>query len=201
VYSPDGKRIVFVRAYQHFHHGYKQSDLWTMRADGTHKARLTSTPGVFEFQPAWSPDGKQVVFAVDRQGIWVMGLEGLGRRQLAAGDDSSPSWSPDGSTIAFARDSSIRVVPVAGGTPTNLSTDPGVFDYEPIWSPDGTKILFSSEDPDTLALDLWVMNTDGSNRVRITNTPNRDEIDRPGHPTAAGSSTAAQATPRAGRSI
>src|SRR5579862_8258391 len=44
-YSPDGRRIVFVRASKH------AIDLWTMRADGTHKRRLTPTAGIDEIDP------------------------------------------------------------------------------------------------------------------------------------------------------
>jgi Tol biopolymer transport system component len=179
-YAPRGKRIAFVRA-------YKQSDLWTMNADGSHKRNLTSTAHVDEIAPAWSPDGKELAFAVESpaalRGIWVVGVDGRGSRQVTNGDDTHPSWSPDGSTIALQRyDSatqidSVLVVPAAGGTTTTLSGEPAVSDLDPAWSPDGSHILFVSDRPDTFQLDLWVMSADGSNVQRVTNTPNRDEHD------------------------
>jgi TolB protein len=179
-YAPRGKRLVFVRA-------FKQSDLWTMDSDGSHKQRLTRTSGIDEVEPAWSPDGKQIAFAVERpaaaQGIWIMSVDGQGRHRLTIADDHNPSWSPDGAEIAFERDDtvtqteSIFVVPAGGGTPTKLSSDPGISDLRPAWSPDGTRILLASDRPDTLQLDLWVMNADGSNAQRVTNTPSRDEHD------------------------
>jgi Tol biopolymer transport system component len=179
-YAPRGKRIAFVRA-------YKQSDLWTMNADGSHKRNLTSTAHVDEIAPAWSPDGKELVFAVESpaalQGIWVVGVDGRGSRQVTNGDDTRPNWSPDGSTIALQRYDaatqidSVLVVPAAGGTTTTLSGEPAVSDLDPAWSPDGSHILFVSDRPDTFQLDLWVMSADGSNVQRVTNTPNRDEHD------------------------
>jgi TolB protein len=177
-YSPNGKRIVFVRA-------SKQSDLWTMNADGSRKRNLTSTAHVDEIAPAWSPGGKELAFAVESpaalQGIWVVGVDGQGSRQVTDGDDNHPSWSPDGSTIAFQRYDaatqvdSVLVVPAAGGTTTTLSGNPAVSDLDPAWSPDGSHILFVSDRPDTFQLDLWVMSADGGNVQRVTNTPNRDE--------------------------
>jgi TolB protein len=179
-YSPNGRTIVFVRA-------FKQSDLWTMRSDGGRQRPLTRTAGVAETDPAWSPDGEQVVFAVTRpdsqQGLWVIGIDGRNRHRLTSGADTSPSWSPDGSKIAFTRyDSStqidaIFVVPADGGAPTALSSDPGVSDLQPDWSPDGSWILFVSDRPDTFQLDLWTMKADGSDVRRVTNTPFRDEHD------------------------
>lgn len=99
-FAPRGKRIVFVRA-------YRQSDLWLMNADGRQKRDLTSTVHVDEIDPAWSPDGQEIAFAVESpsalDGIWVVGADGQGNRQLMNGDDTHPSWSPDGNTIAFQR--------------------------------------------------------------------------------------------------
>ncbi|HJU37571.1 MAG TPA: hypothetical protein VJ716_09165 [Gaiellaceae bacterium] len=179
-YAPRGRRIVYVRS-------YKQSDLWTMRSDGTHRRRFTRTAGIDETDPAWSPDGKEIVFAVTKpaslEGVWVIGVDGRGRRQLTSGADADPSWSPDGSEIAFDRYDaatqifSIEVVPAGGGTPTSLSTDPGVSDLQPDWSPDGSRILFTSDRPDTFQLDLWTMNADGSDVQEVTKTPGRDEHD------------------------
>jgi TolB protein len=171
-----------------FTRAYKQSDLWTMNADGTRMRRLTSTPGVDEIEPDWSADGKQVAFAVvgppAEQGIWVIGVDGQGDRRLTTGDDVDPSWSPDGTEIAFDRltDSpatgtfdQIYVVSASGGAPTNLTGDPTVGDLAPSWSPDGTRIVFSSDRGDNQH-DLWTMAATGGDLRRVTSTPSRDEL-------------------------
>jgi len=182
-YSPSGTRIVFVRA-------RTSSDIWTMNAYGSHKRALTRTTGGQEVDPAWSPDGKQITFAVlgpaPEQGIWLLRADGTGSRvRVTSGPDKAPAWSPDGTQIAFERADaatgtiSVLVVPVAGGTPTTLSTDTGVSDLEPAWSPDGSRILLVSDRPDGSQLDLWVINLEAANPgqsvQRVTNTPSRDE--------------------------
>lgn len=183
-YSPNGKRIVFVRS-------FKQFDLWTMNANGSHERRLTWTKRIEEDSPAWSPDGKQIAFVVagpddhvsPEQGIWVIGADGHGRHRLTDDFDASPSWSPDGSEIAFARFDratqtyGIYVLPAAGGAPTRLSAPAqgGISDSAPAWSPDGSRILFESDRPDTFRLDLWVMSPDGGDVEQITNTEGIDE--------------------------
>jgi len=185
-YAPRGKRIAFVR-------GKDAPDIWTMNADGTHKRALTAGKSLAgSIEPAWSPDGKWIAFAVVGwpMGIWLVRADGTGTPvQLTSEEDRNPAWSPDGSEIAFNRDQAspddgeILVVPASGGTPMTLSSDPGVYsDLEPAWSPDGTKILFVSDRPDSdqtdgFQLDLWVMNADGSDVRRVTNTPKRDESD------------------------
>jgi Tol biopolymer transport system component len=186
-YSPNGKRIVFVRY-------LRESDLWTMSANGGHLHRLTWTKRIEEDSPRWSPDGKQIAFVVADEethsspahGIWVMGADGHGRRSLTDDIDGSPSWSRDGNEIAFARfdtateTEGIYVVPAAGGTPVRLSAPAqpgGISDGAPAWSPDGSRILFGSDRPDTFSGDLWVMNPDGSDVEQVTNTEGIDEAE------------------------
>jgi TolB protein len=184
-YAPRGKRIAFVRAHK------KARGIWTMNADGTHKRALTA--GEFNLgwsvDPAWSPDGKWIAFAVVfwPEGIWLVRADGTGPpvQVTSEAEDRYPAWSPDGSEIAFERYNAgwsepgqIMVVPASGGVPTNVSSDPGVFsDLQPAWSPDGSKILFVSDRPHSFQLDFWVMNADGSDVQRVTNTPERDESD------------------------
>ena len=59
--------------------------------------------------PAWSPDGKQLVFTGYDGGIsdlYIVNADGTGYRQLTDDRyaDLHPVWSPDGTTIAFATD-------------------------------------------------------------------------------------------------
>ncbi len=62
-----------------------------------------------EVHPAWSPDGKTIVYAADGRGannvLYAVDADGADRCQLTdhQGGDGAPAWSPDGETIAFHR--------------------------------------------------------------------------------------------------
>src|SRR5919109_4629272 len=50
------------------------SDIYLIRTDGSERTQLTTAPGN-DFTPAWSPDGRQIVFRTTRDGddeIYVM---------------------------------------------------------------------------------------------------------------------------------
>jgi Tol biopolymer transport system component len=54
--------------------------------------------------PAFSPDGKRIVFARTGVGVLSMNLDGTGLRRLTTnGRDSYPAWSPDSKQIVFVR--------------------------------------------------------------------------------------------------
>ncbi len=98
--------------------------------------------------------------------------------------DEHPSWSPDGSKIAFTskRDGNyeVYVMNADGSGQTRLTTNPNtgfagnIGNYRPSWSPDGSKITFESarhvinEDGNH---EIYVMDADGSNQIRLTNIP------------------------------
>ena len=88
------------------------------------ESQLTAYEG-FETEPAFSPDGNQVVFAWDRDGtnsdIWVR-LIGAGQPVPLTNTperEFSPAWSPDRRWIAFLRGeqlhASLFVMPSIGG--------------------------------------------------------------------------------------
>ena len=80
--------------------------LYTIDADGTGLTRLTSGAGNNDY-PAYSPDGRRIVFISDRTGaeqVWVMDADGSHQSQLTHSgvtDDEVPDWSPDGRRIAY----------------------------------------------------------------------------------------------------
>ena len=131
-----------------------------MGSTGESVKRLTD----FGYDPAWSPDGKQIVFSSgDGQNpwsrdalaqLWVVPSSGGEVRQLTKeGDAVQPSWSPGGRRIAFwglRHDSGQRdlwTIPAdAAGepVPVEVTSDPAV-DWNPVWSPDGRTLFFASE--------------------------------------------------------
>ena len=81
-------------------------EIFTMNPDGTNVKQLTNNT-VFDGDPAWSPTGKQIAFATNRDGnteVYTMAADGTGqtnRTKNPALDDGA-TWSPDGTKIAFA---------------------------------------------------------------------------------------------------
>ena len=90
VWSPDGSTIAF-RSDQN-----GQSDLYTVKTDGTDLTDLTNNPAD-DWSPSWSPDGSLIAFQTKRDGNWeiyVMNADGSNPTNLTnnPGDDEMPYW-------------------------------------------------------------------------------------------------------------
>jgi Tol biopolymer transport system component len=129
------------------------TDIYTVRADGSHFRQLTNTP-VTEQSPSWAPDGKSFVYVkAEGNGSIYRMKAGGGRPRLLFKEGNSggaiiqyPAWSPDGRRIAFT---SARL----GGTWTiwtygldgRLVEVTRTLSDHPTWSPNGRQIAYSSQ--------------------------------------------------------
>ena len=196
-WSPDGKRIAFMsdrdeHVIENAPGGLPNYEIYVMDADGGNQRNLTNNPNN-DSSPSWSPDGKRIVFASDRDGnrdgnrgnyeIYVMDADGNNQQRLTDNDfyDGGPSWSPDGKRIAFSsrRDGhfigeggvtyEIYVMDADGGNEQRL-TNNRKSDWSPSWSPDGKQIAFTSDRKgDDVNFEIYVMDADGENTRRLTN--------------------------------
>ena len=85
-------------------------------------------------------------------------------------DTSEGSWmdvdvSPDGKTLAFDLLGDIYTMPIAGGAATRIA-EGLAWEVQPRFSPDGKRIAFTSDRGG--GDNIWVMNTDGSDKRQVT---------------------------------
>ena len=147
-FSPDGERIAFRSERD-------GGGIFVMGATGEAVRRLTD----FGYNPAWSPDGTQVVVAAESivrpedrflpvSRLWVVDLDTQKVRLLSSDDGVQPSWSPHGHRIAFWASTSgqrdIWTISAEGGKPVPVTQDQHV-DWNPVWSPDGRYLYFISD--------------------------------------------------------
>ena len=108
-------------------------------------AQLTFGEGL-QTHATWSPDGRFVAFAWNRDGnfdLFIQALDGSEPIRLTdhPADDTQPSWSPDGREIVFRSEreaGGLFIVPAFGGPVRRICS----FGWRPAWSPDGKTILF-----------------------------------------------------------
>lgn len=101
-WHPDGERLAYAsdRAGTGF-------DLWEVDLPSGLHWRLSSRPGD-ETEPAWSADGRHLVYVHAANGRWSLVLRRHGQPEEVLVSSSErlagPSWRPDGSLITYWRD-------------------------------------------------------------------------------------------------
>jgi dipeptidyl aminopeptidase/acylaminoacyl peptidase len=87
-FSPDGKRIAFVK-------GRDDRQIYTMNPDGTDAWQATHDAGVYEIQ-SWSPDGEKILYETLSNGhreLFVVNADGPGRQRLASVPSTEEDWN------------------------------------------------------------------------------------------------------------
>lgn len=103
--SPNGQWVVYTVSDVDQAANRTTSALWLAPADGGAPRKLTSGARK-DHHPSWSPDGRWIAFASDRDGdvqIYTIAVDGGEARKFTsvAVEADSPVWSPDGARIAF----------------------------------------------------------------------------------------------------
>ncbi len=157
--------------------------IYLMNGDGSNPAALTNMPEG-ACQPAWSPDGMQLVFTspcsgpedeFENSSLYIIYVDGTGMSPLLAepGGDYDPAWSPDGTRIAFtSRRSgrpSIYVLDVESNAVTLLFEATGNFmeARSPVWSPSNNQILFVANRG---VSEIWAMTDTGKSLIQLVYT-------------------------------
>jgi TolB protein len=159
-----------------------QVDVWLIdTATGELLQNLTDDAFQELLNPvAWSPDGARIAYGTaEGDDIWILDLAAGGPPEpLLSGTDSasSPDFSPDGSRMLYVSDAAntgdldIIVYDIATGTELAeiLGSGPDR-ESSPEYSPDGSSIVFRGRSDGNS--DIYVMDADGSNVVRLTDDP------------------------------
>jgi TolB protein len=192
-WSPDGSKIAMgVRP--HFGH----ESVWIVSASGTGPNQLTqrdephsANTGMDDSEPAWSPDGTQILFVRHmaqpgphgRIATFVIGADGRGERQLAPWwlrSGHHPDWSRDGARVVLTSNadngtstilSNIYSVRADGTGLTQLTHARAGQEYlSSSFSPDGKWITFGMKggigEDDKAA--LYVMRANGTGVRYVT---------------------------------
>jgi TolB protein len=157
-------------------------DLYDQPADGSGSATaLVIGPGQ-QVTPAWSPDGRQLVYASDQDGDYEIYLrdEGGQVHNLTnnIADDVHPAWSPAGDRIFYATNRfggyfRIHSMRTDGSNDSVVLAVASNHVMAPSISPNSARLAYMRasvlEPLCQWNWDVWVASIDGSNPQRLTN--------------------------------
>ncbi|HTP01306.1 MAG TPA: hypothetical protein VMJ64_08025 [Anaerolineales bacterium] len=170
--SPDGKSVIFMR----WTVASDQYQVWMMDRDGGNPRRVFKGDG---WDPTWSPDGKQVLFASDRDGtiqLYTGDVDGSHIRKVGSllSARGRSDWSTQNLIATYSGDAWSREVyamNLDGSNPHRVSPKGGN-SQGPSFSPDGGWIAYTAyydRFNDINGCEIYIVKLDGSDLRRLTN--------------------------------
>ncbi len=171
----------------------QESDVYSIRPDGTTLQNLTSDFNQPAQDPVVSPDGKLVAFGSPHNGnqIWVMNLDGSNKRAIPlASEPYGPSlggWLNNSTLLYYSGPGPgmglLRRIDLDGSNPSTLVRGPlsGDFDLgmEASFSSSAGWIAFDGQAGSwSPSYDIWIAQADGSQARLFYADPDDDTIDR-----------------------
>ncbi|HEV7375023.1 MAG TPA: PDZ domain-containing protein [Pyrinomonadaceae bacterium] len=163
--SPSGARALFEA----------RGDVFTAPAKEGEVRNLTSSQGVREIAPAWSPDGRMVAYLSDRSGeyeIYVRQSDGTGEERRVTNDGDiwrfPVAWSPDSTMLAYGdKKQRLRYVNVVTGKTTDVdhSSNNDITNYT--WAPDSRWLAYT-KNGDNQFSEIWVYSVTNGRAQRLT---------------------------------
>jgi dipeptidyl aminopeptidase/acylaminoacyl peptidase len=161
----------------------KHAQVFTRNLSGSETDQLTDG-GWPSTNPAYSPDGRSIVFTKFRPrpdgssgaqlDLWEMNADGTDVHPLTTDEhanEDEAAFSLDGYQIAYATDTGIWVMNADGSNQHQVADIPGRAEYGPAFSPDGMHIAFEAE---------LINNSDGEDGIFVVDlsTGNVDQLTR-----------------------
>jgi len=179
-FSPDGRYFAIAAKHK------DRDDLVILDVKRDREVRRIAIPLNGLTTPAWSPDGKQLVFTGYDGGLsdlFIVNADGSDLRRLTNDKyaDLQPSWSPDGKTIAFTTDRDgetdfsllkfgnmrIALYHLDDGRIGLLRHMDDGKNINPVWAPDGRSLAFVSDLGDGIS-NIFLYDFTDSNIYQLT---------------------------------
>ncbi len=153
-WSPDCQWVAFGFGTFFGGRGFAPANVFMVKADGSESRQLTQSKVNAGF-PAWSPDGKTILYRVwatkddpETRGLRALNLADSSVRTVTTEWDNFPFYSPSGDRVVFTRrmpDFDFEVFTMKpDGTDVRRLTDAAGADAHATWSSDGKEIWFES---------------------------------------------------------
>ncbi|NML41979.1 peptidase S41 [Chitinophaga sp. G-6-1-13] len=180
--SPDGKQMAFIA----------RGEVFVTSVEGNMTKRVTNTPQQ-ERMVQWSPDGKRLVYAAERNGNWDIYQSTIERKEepyffaatvlkeepliATAAEEFQPLFSPDGKEIAYVEDRNIlKAFNIASGKSRvllpkghNHSYSDGDWTFS--WSPDSKWVVVEDQGGYAFTSNATIIPVDGkSEPIRPINS-------------------------------
>ena len=179
---------------------YDKGDIYKVPAQGGTAVQLT-TQASYEANPVWSPDGKQIAFASDRNGnfdLFIMPADGGTAQRLTyhSASEIPSAFTPDGKFVLFSASiqdpagsalfptgamTELYKVPAGGGRTEQVLATPAEW---VCFDKSGKNFLYQDrkgfEDEwrkhhtSSITRDIWLYNTQSGKHTNLTNREGED---------------------------
>jgi len=189
-WGPDGERIAFIHTPDTADVSAPFNQLWTYHLTADTMRRVTRGPLL---TPNWSPSGERFVFHSDAipQHLFTVGADGQTLRKLTGEGSPNPDfentvigkWSPSGERILFSVEAGERSGIYTMNPDGSNVVEVDSWSVQPAWFTSGNRVTYiswdQSLDDDSRKKQIYVADTDGTGKRKLTNLKNSRSVGWP----------------------